>query len=558
VIHLRDFENRPYAESSAAFRWQVPSRYNIGIEVCDRWAVPHPDRPAIMFETEDGVAGRCTYGALRDISNRLANALLAQGVGRGDRVAVILHQRVETAAAHIAIYKLGAVAVPLTRMFGPEALAHRLANSRCVVAIADGMVVPRLVEVGDRLPDLQAVIVVVPERAGGLPPRSETGLRRYLEWDDVLNRASPAFAPRATSPDDPALIIYTSGTTGPPKGALHGHRILLGHVPSFQLYFDFVPQGGEVYWTPADWAWIGGSYDLLFPALRYGGPVVALETAKFDPQRAWHLMARHGVTHTFLPPTALKMAMQLAHPSQFGLRLRAIMSGGEPVNPVILEWRDRELPGVPVHEIYGQTEANLVCGNCSRLFPVRPGSLGQAFPGHTVAVLDADGQPVGPGVLGEIAVRGDGDPVVFLEYWENPDDTRAKYHGGWLRTGDMAHRDVDGYFYFEGRTDDVINSAGYRIGPAEVESALLTYPAVAEAAAVGVPDALRGQIVKVFVKLRAGYSPSPQLAAQIQEHVKTRLAAYAYPRSVEFLSELPMTTTGKIRRSELRAREAAR
>src|SRR5437773_1867253 len=430
-----------------------------------------------MFETEDGVAGRCTYGALRDISNRLANALLAQGVGRGDRVAVILHQRVETAAAHIAIYKLGAVAVPLTRMFGPDALAHRLANSRCVVAIADGMVVPRLVEVGDRLPDLQAVIVVVPERAGGLPPRSETGLRRYLEWAAVLNRASP---------------------------------------------------------------------------------VVALETAKFDPQRAWHLMARHGVTHTFLPPTALKMAMQLAHPSQFGLRLRAIMSGGEPVNPVILEWRDRELPGVPLHEIYGQTEANLVCGNCSRLFPVRPGSLGQVFPGHTVAVLDSDGQPVGPGVLGEIAVWGDGDPVVFLEYWENPDDTRAKYHGGWLRTGDMAHRDEDGYFYFEGRTDDVINSAGYRIGPAEVESALLTYPAVAEAAAVGVPDKVRGQIVKVFVKLRAGYSPSPQLAAQIQEHVKTRLAAYAYPRSVEFLSELPMTTTGKIRRSELRAREAAR
>lgn len=558
MINLRDFDGRPYAQSAAAFRWQLPSRYNLGTEVCDRWGDTDPDRPAIVFETEDGLSGQCTYGALRDLSNRLANALVTFGVGRGDRIAVILHQRVETAAAHIAIYKLGAVAVPLTRMFGPDALAYRLRNSGCVVAIADGMVVPRLLEIGDLLPDLRQVIVVAPERAGGLPTGGQTGARRYRAWDDVLDPAAPTFEPAETTPDDPALIIYTSGTTGPPKGALHGHRILIGHLPSFQLYFDFVPRGAEVYWTPADWAWIGGSYDLLFPALRCGGPVVALETAKFDPERAFDLMARHSVTHTFLPPTALKMTMQLAHPSRFGLRLRAIMSGGEPVNPVILEWRDRELPGVPVHEIYGQTEANLVCGNCSRLFPVRPGSLGQPFPGHTVTVLDANDEPAAAGVLGEIAVRGPGDPVVFLEYWGNPVGTREKYRDTWLRTGDMARRDEDGYFYFDGRTDDIINSAGYRIGPAEVESALLTHAAIAEAAAVGVPDAVRGQIVKAFVTLRAGWSPSARLAAHIQAHVKTRLAAYAYPRSVEFLDALPMTTTGKIRRSELRAREAER
>jgi acetyl-CoA synthetase len=265
-------------------------------------------------------------------------------------------------------------------------------------------------------------------------------------------------------------------------------------------------------------------------------------------------MARHGVTHAFLPPTALKMAMQVERLSRFRLHLRGIMSGGEPVNPVILDWRDRELPGVPLHEIYGQTEANLVCGNCSRVYPVRPGSLGQPFPGHDVILLDDQGSPVGPGESGEIAVRGEGDPVVFKEYWRNPEATAAKYAGGWLLTGDVARSDDDGYLYFEGRKDDVISSAGYRIGPAEVESSLLTHRAVAEAAAVGVPDPIRGQIVKGFVKLRAGYAPSDSLAADIQQHVKARLAAYAYPRAIEFIDDLPMTTTGKIRRSELRAR----
>lgn len=267
----------------------------------------------------------------------------------------------------------------------------------------------------------------------------------------------------------------------------------------------------------------------------------------------------YGVTHTFLPPTALKMAMQVERPAErVRLNLRAIMSGGEPVNPVILEWRDRELHGVPIHEIYGQTEANLVCGNCSRLYPVRPGSLGRAFPGHEVILVDESGSPAGPGRPGEIAVRGSGDPVVFKEYWRNPEATAGKFHDGWLLTGDMGRQDEEGYFYFEGRKDDVIKSGGYRIGPAEVESSLLTHPAVAEAAAVGVPDSVRGHIVKGFIKLRAGYAASPALAAEIQDHVKARLAAYAYPRVIEFVEELPMTTTGKIRRSELRAHEAAR
>jgi acetyl-CoA synthetase len=381
------------------------------------------------------------------------------------------------------------------------------------------------------------------------------GQCRYLAWDGVVEHASGDFAPLATGPDDSAIIIYTSGTTGPPKGALHGHRVLLGHVPSVQLYFDFVPRGGEVYWTPADWAWIGGAYDLLFPALKFGGPVLAFETTKFDPERAFDLMTRYGVTHTFLPPTALKMAMQIDRPAErYALTLRAIMSGGEPVNPVILDWRDREVPGVALHEIYGQTEANLVCGNCSRLYPVKPGSLGRAFPGHEVCVLGDDGAPLQAGEPGEIAVWGAGDPVVLKEYWRDPEATAAKYDHGWLRTGDMARQDEDGYFYFEGRTDDVIKSAGYRIGPAEVESSLLTHPAVAEAAVIGVPDPVRGQLVKGFVKLRDGRVGSEALAAEIQSHVRARLAAYAYPRAIEFVDELPMTTTGKIRRADLRAR----
>ncbi len=559
MIRREEFVGRPYAEGRRTFRWHIPSPYNIGVDVCDRWAAQEPDRVAILCEADTGAKRSYTYGELREASNRLANALSACGVGRGDRVAVILHQRMETAAAHIAVYKLGAIAVPLTRMFGPDALAYRLENSGCIAAVIDQTVAPRLASLGDQLPALENVIVTDGEHPAELPDGSRIGRCRYLSWTRVLEGASGRFDPLPTDPDDPALIIYTSGTTGPPKGALHGHRILLGHVPSFQLYFDFVPRGGEVYWTPADWAWIGGAYDLLFPALKLGGPVLAFETTKFDPERAFHLMATYGVTHTFFPPTALKMAMQVAPPSaRHRLSLRAIMSGGEPVNPVILEWRDREVPGVPLHEIYGQTEANLVCGNCSRLYPVRPGSLGRAFPGHDVIMLDERGSPVGPGQAGEIAVRGSADPVVFKEYWRNPQATVEKTHGEWLLTGDMARQDEDGYFYFEGRKDDVINSGGYRIGPAEVESSLLTHPAVAEAAVVGAPDPVRGQIVKGFVKLRAGHASSPGLAVAIQNHVKARLATYAYPRAIEFVDELPMTTTGKIRRSQLRAREAAR
>ncbi|MGH2375045.1 MAG: acyl-CoA synthetase, partial [bacterium] len=445
MIRLKDFEGRPYAEAQRAFRWQVPSPYNIGLDVCDRWAAQDPDRVAILFESETGEAGSYTYGALREASNRLANALSAYGVRRGDRVAIILQQRMETAAAHIAVYKLGGIAVPLTRMFGPDALAYRLENSGSKAAVVDPTVVPKLAGLHERLPALETVIVVEAQHPPELPEGGRIGGCRYLTWSRALEGAQGRFDPVLTDGDDPALIIYTSGTTGPPKGALHGHRILLGHVPSFQLYFDFVPQGGEVYWTPADWAWIGGAYDLLFPALRYGGPVVAYESTRFDPERAFHLMATCGVTHTFLPPTALKMAMQVERPAKrFRLALRAIMSGGEPVNPVILEWRDRELCAVALHEIYGQTEANLVCGNCSRLYPVRPGSLGRAFPGHEVVLVDEHGSPVDPGQSGEIAVRGTGDPVVFKEYWQNPQATEEKYFDGWLLTGDMARQDEEG------------------------------------------------------------------------------------------------------------------
>ena len=557
MIRYEFFAGRSYEEARQAFRWEIPAAYNIGLDVCDRWARSAPDRIAIHYESETGARATVTYGELRTQAARLANALRAHGVQRGDRVAVILHQRPETAAAHIAIYWLGAVAVPLTRQFGPDALAYRLADSGCRVAVADPSVVPVLAGLHDQVSELQLVVVVHDARLPELPDGGRVGACRYVPWRQVLEPAASTCTPAPTGPDDPALIIYTSGTTGPPKGAVHGHRVLLGHLPSVQLYFDFVPQGGEVYWTPADWAWIGGAYDLLFPALRLGGPVVAFETTKFDPERAFRLMAAYGVTHTFLPPTALKMCMQVPRPPD-GLRLRAIMSGGEPVNPVILEWRDRHLPGVMLHEIYGQTEANLVCGNCSRLYPVRPGSLGRAFPGHDVVVLRDDGTPAPPGESGEIAVRGPGDPVVFLGYWRNPRATADKYQGAWLRTGDLARRDDDGYFYFEGRTDDVIKSGAYRIGPAEVESCLLTHPAVAECAVIGAPDPVRGQIVKAFVTLRAGHAPSPELAAAIQQHVKTRLAAYAYPREIEFTDALPLTTTGKIRRAELRAREAAR
>jgi len=530
----------PRAESyealRAGFRWRIPAHYNIGVDACDKWA-EGPDRTALIHKRADGGVRRYGFRELKRLSNRLANVLAARGIGRGDRVAVLLPQAPETAVAHIAAYKLGAIAVPLFSLFGPEALEYRLSDSGAKALITDRGGLEKVVPLRDRLPGLAVLLSV-----DGGPA---------LDFHAELERASDAFAPCDTAAEDPALIIYTSGTTGPPKGALHAHRVLLGHLPGVEMPQDLFPRPGDLFWTPADWAWIGGLLDVLLPSLHHGVPVLAYRFPKFDPEEAFALLAAFGVRNAFMPPTALKMMRGVADPrARWAYDLRSIGSGGETLGEELLAW-GRETFGLTVNEFYGQTECNLIVSNSAGLMPVVSGAMGRAVPGHEVAVLDAEGRRVAPGAPGTVAVRRP-DPVMFLEYWNNPEATAAKFAGDWLMTGDMAHQDDEGYFWFKGREDDVISSGGYRIGPGEIEDCLIRHPAVALAAAVGVPDPLRGERVKAFLVLKPGHAAGDALAAEIQDFVKTRLAAYEYPREVAFVDSLPMTATGKIIRRRLR------
>jgi acetyl-CoA synthetase len=378
----------------------------------------------------------------------------------------------------------------------------------------------------------------------------------------LLAKASTQFTRVDTAADDPALIIYTSGTTGAPKGAYEAHRLLIGNLSGFVHSHDFFPQPGDMFWSPADWAWAGGLFDALLPSWAFGIPILGYR-GKFDAEKAYYLLEKYGVRNSFLFPTALKLMMKaVPEPrKKYRLNLRSIMSAGESVGVTVLEWA-REHLGVTINEMFGQTEINYVVGNCQAAWPVKPGSIGRAYPGHRVAVIDEDGNERPRGELGEIAVNrvcnGEADPVFFLEYWKNPQATKDKFIGDWGLTGDQGKMDEDGYLWYQGRSDDVIKSAGYRIGPAEIESCLVKHPAVANAAVIGKPDATRGAIVKAFIVLQPGEQPSKQLEEDIQRHVRGRLAPYEYPKEIEFIDALPMTTTGKVQRKELRKREEAR
>jgi acetyl-CoA synthetase len=538
---------KSYDEVRRQFRWHIPARYNIGVDVCDKWA-GDPDRTALIYLREGGPHGakaeRTSFRDLQRLSNALANVLAAHGAGRGERIGILLPQAPYTAVAHIATYKLGAIAVPLFTLFGAEALEYRLADSGAKALITDAGGLEKLAGIRARLPALELVLCIDGAGAGALSFHGE------------IEKARDSFQPADTAADDPALIIYTSGTTGPPKGALHAHRVLLGHLPGVEMPHEFFPQDGDLFWTPADWAWIGGLIDVLLPSLHHGVPVLAHRFAKFDPEAAFRLMADHGVRNAFMPPTALKLMRQAAPAGgRPGLAVRSIGSGGESLGEELLDW-GRETFGLTVNEFYGQTECNLVVANCAGLMPVKVGSMGRAVPGHEVAIVDDAGNTLADGEIGNIAIKRP-DPVMFLEYWRNPEATARRFAGDWLLTGDTGRRDEDGYFRFVGREDDVITSGGYRIGPGEIEDCLLRHPAVAMAAVVGVPDPIRTERVKAFIVLDQGATASTALAAEIQGHVKTRLAAYEYPREIEFIDALPLTATGKVMRRELRQRSNA-
>ncbi|RQS67242.1 AMP-dependent synthetase [Burkholderia sp. Bp8963] len=533
-----------YDELLSRFRWAVPARYNIAVDTCDKWA-DGSGRLALIHETAQGDVTRLTFDDLRNASNRLANSFTRAGLRRGDRIGIFLAQGPETAVAHLAAYKLGAIAVPLFTLFGADALEYRLANSEAAALVTDAAGYAKIAPLLGKLPALQTVYCI-----GDDAPDAP----RVLRYDAALaaeSAESADFTAADTAADDPALIIYTSGTTGKPKGALHAHRVLPGHLPGVEMSQQCFPRDARLFWTPADWAWIGGLLDVLLPSWHHGVPVLARRFEKFDGEAAFDLMARHGVTHSFLPPTALKLMRAVPRPRErFALALKSVASGGESLGSELTAW-GRDALGVTINEFYGQTECNMVLSSCAALFAPRPGAIGKAVPGHEVAIVDAQGTPLPPGVEGRIAVRGP-DPVMFIEYWRNPDATRDKFAGDYLLTGDTGVLDADGFVRFVGRDDDVITSAGYRIGPSPIEDCLLTHPAVRMAAVVGVPDATRTEIVKAFVVLNPGYAGDDTLVQALQAHVKTRLAAHEYPRAIAFVDSLPMTATGKIVRRALR------
>ncbi|MDB5743849.1 MAG: AMP-binding protein [Polaromonas sp.] len=599
-----------YAEMHRNFRWQVAPYFNIAEVCCGRWARADAKTPdaikkiAIRAHQTGAKPIFHTYVELQKAADALSHALAGLGVGRGDRVAIVMPQRFETAVAYMAVLQMGAVAMPLSMLFGPEALAFRLQDSEAAVAICDESAIESVNAIRAECPALRTVVA-----AGSAAGQGD------VDYASAVAAQRRKFTAVNTKAEEAAILIYTSGTTGPPKGALLPHRALIGNLPGFvcsQNWFGFDginnEQSSAVFWSPADWAWTGGLMDALLPTLYFGRPIVAFN-GRFTPELAFSLIAQHGVTHTFLFPTALK-AMMKAFPrprEKFAFALQAMMSAGEAVGDAVFDYCQRQL-GVTVNEMFGQTEINYVVGNCSmnrasadaagtaagrsrsgavaqqagavstgaRIgWPARPGSMGKGYPGHRVAVIDEAGNECPVGVPGDVAVNrldihGDPDPIFFLGYWRNEAATRAKFTGDWCRTGDLARRDAEGYLWYEGRADDVFKAAGYRIGPGEIENCLVKHPAVANAAVVPKPDKERGAVVKAYVVIApdfiAGCADGSsaraefdrKLIAELQAHVKNMLAPYEYPKEIEFIDALPMTTTGKVQRRVLRLQEEAR
>ncbi len=532
-------EGETYEELVEKFEWDVPEYYNIGVDICDKWADIDPQRLALTFIGSDNSQTDYTFGEFKELSNKLANFLVSLGIERGDRVGVLLPQMPEVVFSHVAVHKLAGISLPLFMLFGEEALEYRLQNAGIRVVITNKDGAEKIAHIRDRVPDLEYVLTIDGSHDG------------TLDLYEKIKDCSDQFEPVQTKPDDPAIIIYTSGTTGQPKGALHGHRVLLGHLPGVEMSHDLFPQEGDKIWTPADWAWIGGLLDVLMPALHHGVPVVAKRFEKFTAEAAFELIAEQGIRNSFLPPTALKMMRTVENPEErWDLNMRTIASGGESLGTELLDW-GRKTFGLTINEFYGQTECNMVISSCIRIMDCKPGWMGKAVPGHDVRIVSDEGVIVPDGETGNVAVRSP-NPVMFLEYWNNPEATKNKFAGEWLLTGDKGQREADGWLQFVGRDDDVITSAGYRIGPGEIEDNLMGHPAVKMAGVIGKPDPDRTELVKAYIVLSEGYEGTDDLAREIQGWVKTKLSAHEYPREVAFVDELPMTVTGKIIRGELR------
>ena len=528
------------------FKWNIPEFYNIASDTVDQDI--YQNRTALINFLQDGKIEKWSFLDIKRYSNKLANVFNHFNIETNARVGIILGQCPETAIAHMACFKSGKISIPLFNLFGTDALHYRLLNSRSSLVICDNIGLNKIMDIKDKLPDLNKIIC--------LDINDEKN--NIFNFKKLLEQSSDSFVTKKTKASDPALIIYTSGTTGGPKGALLPHRSLLGHIPGVEMPHEFLSSSepvNDLFWTPADWAWIGGLFDVLLPAWHFGIPVVSYRSQKFDPEFTFDLMSKLEIKNTFLPPTALKMMKSFNYSKTIkNLKLRTVGSGGEALGEDLLEW-GKQILGVGINEFYGQTECNLTVSNCGAIMPTKQGSIGKPVPGHEVRIVNEKGEFIKePGLDGEIIVKSD-TPVSFLKYWENDEATNEKVKNGWLHTGDFAYKDEEGYFYFKGREDDIINTSGYRVGPSEVEDAILSHPEVSMVAVIGVPDKLRGQIIKAFIvpsDQNNVLTQNDKLKQSIQNHVKLKLAVHEYPRLIVFVNELPLTTTGKIIRKDLR------
>lgn len=522
-----------WEDARARFRWPAASGYNIAADcLAGRGAAT-----ALISVGADGPR-RVSFAGLAARSGRLAAGLASLGLAPGERVAVKLGQSTEMAVAVLAVLRAGGVVVPVSSVLADDAVRHRLADSQPVIIIAEGS---------------EQEAVLAQEAGATLVRTAAAGPGQSM--DALVAAAAGEAPPAATGPDSPALLLYTSGTTGKSKGVLHGHRVLLGHH-AIDYALNHI-QPGDVAYSPVDWAWAGGLLLGLLVPLAHGIPVVAFREPRFHPGRILAVLRDCGVSVGLFPPTALRLLRQSGAVTPAvvrGLRLRCLVTGAEAVEPDLLAWAAVDL-GAEVNNAFGQTEANALIGHSGALGPLDPGCLGRPYPGHQVALLDEALRPVADGQPGQIAVRAD-DPVAMLRYWHAPAETARKVTGGWLLTGDMAHADEAGQIYFHGRDDDIIKSGGYRLGPAEIEAALLAHPAVAESAVVGTPDPLRGQAVTAFVRLRERSPQTSELTGELQQQVRSAVGPHAVPRAVCYVADLPRTSTGKVSRAALRDQRA--
>ena len=534
-----------YEAERQHFRWEAPEHFNFAVDVVGKWAAD-PKKEAMWWVGPTGEERHITFAEFHRKSNQAADAFGKLGIRQGDRVLVMLPRVVEWWEIMLGLMKLGAVPIPCTVLLTPKDIQYRAETSEATTIITDSDNAPKYDEVRDKCPSIKGAIIV-----GNFRPR-------WTSYAEVAAEGSPSFKPTPTKNSDPCLIYFTSGTVGYPKMVLHTQASYgIGHSITGKYWLDLRPD--DLHWNVSETGWAKAAWSNFFGPWSQGAAMFIQDArGKFNPKETLAFLASYPITTFCAPPTVYRLLVLEDLKSFTPKALRHCVGAGEPLNPEVIEtWQ--EATGMTIRDGYGQTETVLICGN----FPpikVKPGSMGKPSPGYYLSVIDDEGNELPPNKEGDIAIKIKPErPLgLFQEYWKNPDAMARSFKGDWYITGDRAYKDEEGYFWFVGRADDVIISAGYRIGPFEVESALVEHPAVAEAAVVASPDEVRGEVVKAYVILAPGYTASEKLAEELQEHVKAVTAPYKYPREIEFVAELPKTISGKIRRVELRERERAR